>query len=187
VADTGERKGEPELAIHLPPAESRRYLRRSIDHYARNGFRVFSFKARADKACHVEFEFQDTSSLRIWSGTGMYRGLVDIVASPTRRNYSIFLGASPRELGRFLVIHVPDGVDFWLDNVAFVRERKGPRLGGLAVMYEVGKLLHVGVPSLAAFVVFVVLLFVLRVEEAQSIRAWVTQRVFARLRRGRGQ
>ncbi len=68
------------------------------------------------------------------------------------------------------------GVDFWLDNVAFVREAKGPRLGRVAVMYEVGKLIHVAVPSLAAFVVFVVLLFVLRVEEAREGWEWVKEK-----------
>ena len=71
--------------------------------------------------------------------------------------------------------------------MAFVREPRGPRVRGLSLGYEVLKLVHVGVPSLVAFVVFVVLLFALRIEEAKSTWAWLRERalgkVLAKLRR----
>ena len=86
-----------------------------------------------------------------------------------------------------LPVDVPPGLDFWLDNVAFVRRPRGMRLGGLTAHYEAYKLLHVGVPSAAALAVFVVLLVVLRVEDARYIWAWlrdrVVRKVLAKLRR----
>jgi len=134
---------------------------------------------------------------------------IAITASSKRKTYSVPLSAfkpqpvfdtrqPPPQPGTlvlnwdtYLEFDVPPGVDFWLDNVAFVREAKGPRLGRVAVMYEVGKLIHVAVPSLAAVLVFVVLLFVLRVEEAREGWEWVREKglrkIVGKFRRRKGQ
>jgi hypothetical protein len=194
VADTGERKGEPELALHLPAAEHPRHLWRSLLHYALRDCGALSFKARADTPCRVEIALWVPENLGI-SSDAPATASMDIKPSPTRRNYSMPLGAfAPPERVRtfrtarsFMVIRVPEGVDFWLDNVAFVWEAKGPRLGRVALFYELGKLIHVGMPALAAFVVFVVILFALRVEEAREAWEWLREKglkkVIGRFRR----
>jgi len=64
-----------------------------------------------------------------------------------------------------------------------VREPKGMRVGAISVNYELRKLIHVGVPSAAAFVVFVLLLWLLRVEEAREGWAWIHAKVLSKVLR----
>lgn len=186
VADTGERKGEPEMALHLPASEQHRTIAGGRLEFLRlAGCDRLSFKARADKACRVEVNLlapaPKSTDPADWV---QMTAPVEIKASSTRKGYSLPLSAftvpGNREFrkGEFTAIEfvVPEGVDFWLDNVAFVREAKGPRLGRVALFYELGKLIHVAVPTLAAFVVFVVLLFVLRVEEADEAWEWLREK-----------
>ncbi len=193
IKDTGERRDEPELALHVPPAEEPRELMRSLAQYRLRGWDSFTFKAKADAACEL-----GVALLRMRpdepTETAQHAATVALRATDTRASYSIpldeFGDAAALREGRLvaLEVSVPAGVDLWLDNIAFVREPAGPRFGSIALMYEAGKLVHVAVPSLAALVVFVVLLIVLRVEDAESIWAWLKQRVFgpiaAKLGRG---
>jgi len=183
LADTGERNGEPEMALHLAASEPRRTIAHAGIEFLRIGScdRV-TFKARADKPCRIELNLfapdLKTTDPADWV---QMTAQAEVRASDKRRTYSVPLAAFtvPGERlfrkGQFAAIEfvVPEGVDFWLDNVAFVREPKGPRLGRVAVMYEVGKLIHVAVPTLAAFITFAVLLFVLRVEEAREAWEWL--------------
>lgn len=186
VADTGERKGEPEMALHLPASEPRRTIARAGIEFLRIGScDRLTFKARADKPCRIEVNLlapdPKTTDPADWV---QMTAQTEVRASDKRRTYSVPLSAFAVPGGRefrkgvfaAIAFVVPEGVDFWLDNVAFAREAKGPRLGRVAVMYEVGKLIHVAVPTLAAFVVFIVLLFVLRVEEAREGWEWVRVR-----------
>jgi len=186
VADTGERPGEPEMALHLPASEKRRTIAGGrIEFFRLGACDRLTFKARADKTCRVEVNLlaPDPKSTDPADWVQMTTP-VEIKASERRKAYPVPLSAftvpGDRQFrkGEFAAIEfvVPDGVDFWLDNVAFVREAKGPRLGRVALFYELGKLIHVAVPTLAAFVVFVVLLFVLRVEEAREGWEWVKEK-----------
>jgi len=200
VQDTGERSPEPEMALHLPPAEKRRSIwSPELDGYDLSGCDRLTFKARADKPCRVAVGIVAASvDIEVTPETGLptMTDSVEIKAGGRRRQYSMPLarflfpdGSHDRKTGVFDGIRfvVPEGVDFWLDNVAFVREAKGPRLGRVALFYELGKLIHVAVPALAAFVVFVVLLFVLRVEEAREAWEWLREKglkkVLGKLRR----
>jgi len=191
VADTGERKDEPEMALHLPASEGRRTIAGArLEFFRLGACDRLTFKARADKACRLEVNLlapgPKSTDPADWV---QMTAPIDIKASGTRKGYSLPLSAfavpGNREFrkGEFAAIEfaVPEGVDFWLDNVAFVREAKGPRVGRVAVMYEVGKLIHVAVPSLAAFVVFVVLLFALRVEEAREAWEWLQEKGLRRI------
>jgi len=191
VANTGEGSGEPEMALHLPATEKRRTIVGGRLRYFRLAqCDYLAFKARADKACRVEVNLlapgPNTTDPADWV---QMTASVEVKASARRRAYSLPLSAftvpGQRELrkGEFAAIEfvVPEGVDFWLDNVAFVREARGPRLGRVALFYELGKLLHVAVPSLAALVAFVVLLFVLRVEEARDAWEWLRERGLKRI------
>ena len=80
-----------------------------------------------------------------------------------------------------LEVEAPAGVEVWLDNIVFVRDPKGPKLGSISVLYELFKLIHVTVPSIAAFAVFVLLLFALRVEEGREAWGWMKERVVSRV------
>jgi hypothetical protein len=153
------------------------------------GLQALSFKARSDQACTISLR------LEIPGQPVVQPAEVAIEASSRRKSYTVPLdelrAAGVGKAPESLIIHIPSGADVWLDNIAFVREPAGPRFGSIALMYEAGKLVHVAVPSLAALVVFVILLIVLRVEDAESIWAWLKQRVFgpiaAKLGRGKGQ
>ncbi len=186
VADTGERKGEPEMALHLPASEQRRTIAGThLGFFRLASCDRLTFKARGDKACRVEVNLlapaPKSTDPADWV---QMTAPVEIKASQQRKGYSLPLSAftvpGNREFrkGEFAAIEflVPEGVDFWLDNVAFVREPKGPRLGRVVVMYEVGKLAHVAVPTLAAFVALVALLFALRVEEAREAWEWLREK-----------
>jgi putative peptidoglycan lipid II flippase len=119
---------------------------------------------------------------------GEWEATVEIKASDKRMPYKVrlsdFKGQGERKVDMKgylrLALEVPEGVDLWLDNVAFVREPKG-QLGGVSAVYELLKLVLVAVPSLAALLVFVVLLFVLRVEEGREAWAWFRERGLRRL------
>jgi len=191
IDDTNERKGEPEMALHLPASEKHRTISGTgMTSYRLSSCDRLTFKARADKACRLEVNLLAPAPKSTDPADWVQMTVpVEIKASSTRKGYSVPLSAftvpGNREFrkGEFEAIEflVPEGVDFWLDNVAFVREPKGPRLGRVALFYEVGKLIHVAVPSLAAFVVFVILLFVLRVEEAREAWEWVKERGLRRV------
>jgi len=186
VADTGERSGEPEMALHLPASEKRRAIAGGRPEFFRlGGSDRLTFKARADKSCRVEVDLLAGDPMTMAPADWVPMATsIDVKAGDRRKGYSVPLSAfivpGARQLRRDELCQiefiVPEGVDFWLDNVAFVREAKGPRLGRVAVMYEVGKLIHVAVPALAAFVVFVVLLFALRGEEAKEAWEWLRER-----------
>jgi hypothetical protein len=71
----------------------------------------------------------------------------------------------------------------WLDNVAF--KSKTP-----VKTYEMRKLVLVGVPVLLGTLVFIVLIFVLRVEEAGMIATWLRTEGLAKIKAklsGRGK
>ncbi|NQT51964.1 hypothetical protein HQ576_07935 [bacterium] len=185
VEDTGERKGEPELALHVVAGAAEAKLQRTLAGLSLAGMDVLHFKARAAAACSITVSLSTGSS-------GVPTGVpVALKASATRKTYAVpvgQLGDLSAAGGASLLFSVPQGADVWLDNIAFVREPRGPRVGSVAVMYEVGKIIHVGVPALAALVMFIGLLILLRVEEARSMWAWLHQRVLrrvvAKLRRG---
>ena len=189
VEDTGERAGSPELALHVPPRADTAVVTRSVAGYRLAGCDTLRFKAKADKPATIHIGFWPG----MWESAPAHSAKIEIAASDTRRTYSLPLSAFTRadELdlasGPLIQVSAPAGVDFWLDNVAFVRSPGGVRLGGLSAHYEAFKLAHVAVPSAAALVVFVALLIVLRVEDARSIGAWLRDRVLgkvlARLRR----
>lgn len=169
--DTGERRGEPELALHLPPAEPRRRIVSGpLAAYNLAACDRLTFKARADKPCRLTVTF---------AGPSPTEASLDVKPSAGRKSYSIPL--SQRQAASRLEFSVPEGVDFWLDNVAFVREPRGPRLGRIVVMYELGKLVHVVVPTVVAFVAFVALLFSLRVEEAGEAWEWLRERALKKI------
>jgi peptidoglycan biosynthesis protein MviN/MurJ (putative lipid II flippase) len=239
VDDTGERTGQPELALHLEKSLDGRSVSRWLGPYELRSCSLLTFKARADVACSVRLSL--TTELQTpWRRDSGERGAgpdqrdatgdradeeqagaraepalpvaweadIPIGAGAKRKTYRIPLSAfaphpifatetlpqPPGAGGKlqlnpdaYLGLDVPPGVDFWLDNVAFVREPKGPRIGSISVMYELIKLVYVAVPTAAAFAVFVVLLLVLRVEEARTTWDWVRERalkkVLAKLRR----
>ncbi|NQT86042.1 hypothetical protein HQ560_04710 [bacterium] len=197
VEDTKERAESPELALHLPASEPRRWVVRGLDSYRLDGTSRLSFKARADRACEVRVEFMSDEHPVMLPSDPLWETVLPVEATEERRGYSCTFGepasdgADPIDAGRIgaLVFHVPAGVDFWLDNVAFVREPKGMRVGPVSVNYELRKLIHVGVPSVAAFAVLILLLWLLRVEEARDGWAWIRERVLSKvmrkLRRGK--
>ena len=190
VEDTGERAGAPELALHFPAQQGEQTAARLVPGYALAGSDTLRFKAKADKPATLRVGLSRArDSGPAWTAT------VEIAASEKRRGYglplSAFGGTDGLDLGSVhaLTVTVPEGVDFWLDNVAFVREPKGPRVRGLSLGYEALKAVHVGAPSLAALVVFVVLSFALRIEEARNTWQWVREQGLAKLRAklGRGK
>ena len=186
VEDTGARKDQPELALHTVAADGGAKLRRALAGINLAAMDVLSFKARSATACTVIVSLDPP-------GNGAPASVaIELQASETRKTYAVAVAKLEGDLSAgstALVIGIPPGADVWLDNIAFVREPRGPRVGSVAVMYEVGKIIHVGVPALAALVVFIILLIVLRVEEARSMWAWLHQRVLrrvvAKLRRGK--
>ena len=177
VADTGEREKEPELALHLPADAAARTV-------VHQGLRVLglaecdrlTFKARADKPCRLDVALLPAPAAE---GADAPTHAVDIEAGERRKTYSVAI--EPSGALRAVAFQVPAGVDFWLDNVVFVREPRGPKVRGASVMYEVTKLIHVLVPSAAAFAVFVVLLFVLRVREAKDAWSWLREKALGKL------
>ena len=193
VADTGERAEAPELALHLPASTRPRALGRWLHGHALAGCNRLTFKAKADAACSLRIHLARTNAA--YRPVGDWSATVDIEPSDTRRGYSLpisaFEGKEQLELdSQFaLSIEVPQGIDLWLDNIAFVQEPRGPRIRGLSLGYEALKLVHVGVPSLAAFVAFVLLLFALRVEEAKDTWSWFREKALAKVlaKLGRGK
>lgn len=208
VADTQERASGGELAIRVAPDDEARRVTRFLGGYSIRDFNLLQFKARASEACTLSCRLKAVSA--DGAGEIPLHAQVQLEASEKRRSYSLspkdfsmhvrvthadakqatYAITADRERTTFadlaadvvaLEFAVPEGVEVWLDNVAFAREPKGPRLGGIALGYELGKLVHVGVPSLAALIVFVVLLIVLRVEEARSMWAWLKERVLSKV------
>jgi len=192
VADTGERADRPELALHLLPRTEPTTLVRGLETYELQGCDRLTFKARSSAPCTVTIHLV-ARGLIISRVRPRRRANVAIEPSTRRKGYvvpiSAFLDVKRRDFGFIaaLDVEVPRNVDLWLDNVAFVREPRGPRVGAIAAMYELMKLVHVIVPSLAAFVVFVVLLFVFRVEEGKRSWEWLRdkalKKVLAKIRR----
>jgi len=191
IGDTGEGGGRAELALHLSADHPRRFLARDLGYHALAGYDRLTFKAKSQAAFELEVRLVPRG--RSPSSAAYDAGMVAKVAvsaSERRERYSVPIaefkpqeGGKRHELGSIASIgfRVPSGVDFWLDNVAFVREPRGPRVGGISVMYEALKLIHVAVPSLAALVVFTVLLFVLRVEEARSSWEWLREKALKKM------
>ena len=193
IDDTGERDKESlELALHLPGGGR---TIRPLGGYTISDCGQLTFKARSDAPCTLTIALTARSSQAGTDEAKSWKSTVDIKASETRKRYrlplSAFEGEGDIDWDRplTLAVHVPDGVDFWLDNVAFVREPRGPRFGGVSIGYEASKLIHVAVPALVALIVFIVFLVLLRVEDARSIWEWLHERVIgkvlARLRRKR--
>ena len=186
VQDTAERAREPELALHLDGAQEKRLVSRAISHYDLAGCDQLTLKARVQQACEVEFVLVHPSNAQDNVSVS-----VPFSASDRRRLYTVALPKLHPDSTASLMFLVPKGVDFWLDNVAFVRKPRGPRVRGLSLGYEALKSLHVAVPSLAALVVFVVLSFGLRIEEARNAWQWVreqgVQKLRAKLGRGKGK
>jgi len=60
-------------------------------------------------------------------------------------------------------------VALWLDNLEFSAKRSGRT----ALMFEGYKLVLLGIPSLAGLIVFIILVFALRMEEGQAIVTWL--------------
>jgi hypothetical protein len=191
VADTGERAERPELALHLERSERRRRIRRGVlGIYGLANCERLTFKARADRACRLSVHLRVPHERDWFERLVVLTSSVEVKPTERRKGYSVPLAAfepepGVREFRRGDVLElefaVPEGVDFWLDNVAFVREPRGPRVGGISVMYEVFKLIHVAVPSLVAFVVFALLLFALRVEEARSSWEWLREKALKKV------
>ncbi|MFP4055296.1 MAG: lipid II flippase MurJ [Candidatus Brocadiia bacterium] len=188
VADTGERPEEPELALRFPQARTARRAGRPLGLYRLAGTGVLTFKARSDAACTLRFAIAAGEG-EPGEGDGLPRweASADIERSDRRQSYRLplpaFQGDGPLDLAqaRELTVEVPPGVELWLDNVAFVHEPAGLRLGGISVTYEVLKLLHVALPALVALTVFVLLLIVFRVEEIKSIWQWLRERALSKV------
>ncbi|MFW6163377.1 MAG: hypothetical protein ACODAJ_11465, partial [Planctomycetota bacterium] len=183
VEDTGERDEPPEYALHLPARRGERSVVRGLAPYRIRGATTVRFKAKADRDATVTIGLRQDAE-----APARALAEVDIAASESRRSYSVpvsaFEGLGPDGLAdvQALAVRVPDRVDLWLDNVAFVREPRGPRVGSLTLGYEGLKLVHLAVPSLAALAVFIVMIFLLRMEEAHSTWQWIRDQGLARLK-----
>ena len=181
IEDTGERPDTPELALHLAAgSEPRRIVSSSLAAHRLARCDVLTFKARADKPFELTIGLMDAEGNRSTA-------TVRIHSSQARRTYSVSLGGfapkpRPDKLAR-LELLVPPGVDFWFDNPTFVRQPSGPHLGPISLAYELLKLIHVGVPSLAGLVAVVVLTFLLRIEEGRQAWGWFKEKALGRLLR----
>jgi len=184
VEDTGERPDASELALRVAPGPGpRRLVTSSLAFHKLARCDLLRFKARADKPFALTIRLAQADG-------GLASARVPVGMSDSRRAYSVGLsdfepGLSARPVR--LEFDIPAGVDFWLDNPAFVREAPGPHLGGVSLAYEVLKVVHVAVPSVVALGVFVALTFLLRIEEGRQAWEWLREKALRRLLRRLGR
>ncbi|MBI2194587.1 MAG: hypothetical protein HYU36_21620 [Planctomycetes bacterium] len=151
---------------------------RSLRAYSLAGLTHLTFKAKSERKTRLQVTLE--------SPGGSISGEVEIQVSAKRKVYEIPLsrfvssgGSFSPDLASVLRFSETGGRSpgrLWLDNVGFVRPvRRLP--------FEALKVLHCALPSLLGAVVFLMLLKLLRVEEARDIAQWLREKVARRFRR----
>jgi len=158
-----ERLGEsdtPEYALRL---EGGGAAERSLSGYDLGGATVLTFKAAAAQESRL--------AIRLRTGGGrVVSREVTVARTKERKRYAVALDGAVSAAESLSVENLEgEGGPVWLDNIAFVRPAHRLR-------YEATKLLILGVPACAGLLAFVLLCWVLRVEEALAAVAWIRRR-----------
>jgi hypothetical protein len=156
------------------------HLTRSVEDYRLEESSAITFKAQATRP------FKLLVGLVQSDGRALRR-LVEIRQSENREKYRLELShfepveAPPasgtakersrplKELTFAEAVENPEEGTLWLDNIAFERPTRQAK-------YEMAKFLIVAVPAAAALAAFILLCWLLRVEEAATVTRWLLRR-----------
>ena len=145
-------------------------VRRSLEGFQMKGLAGLSFKAKSD----VDVDCQVSL---VQAGDEVGTQTVKLEKGPDRKRYGLSLGKFGVDLDRVVAIEFQaDAASLWLDNLELVSDM--PRL-----KFELLKAMHVAVPSFAAFIVMLMLTYLLNLEEGKNILGWFRQHSIDRLRR----
>ena len=179
-----ESAGERALSLAGPRVSARR----DLSNYDLTKCDVFSFKVKAERAAALAVTFVGVK------GREFAAKPVRVEKSDTRKQYRIRLGSAKAEDGTPVAPAQLVGVSLgfegqgapgrlWLDNVEFSATRSAKT----RLMFEAFKALRVLIPGFAGFVVFVGLVWALRVEEGRQVFDWLKvhalDRALSKLRR----
>ena len=152
-------------------------LRRSLEAFRLEGQKVFFLKVKSQVTARLK--------LTLASPAASVSTELDIKRSDTRKSYTVPLakfegtdaGFSLADVTELRLEEVNDTVsgNLWLDNVQFLRPVR-------RIPFELCKLFHCVVPTFFGAVCFVFLLWVLRVEEAREVAAWVRKNGVSKIR-----
>ncbi len=168
-----KKKPQPERALTLGTVEAVR----SVRSYDLSGTTQLSFKAAAPQATRARIAIRAKGE--------DFQAEAEIKQSVKRKTYGVPLaefkdagGESPDagRIERVSFTMAAGGVQ--LDNVAFVEVKT--MLGRL--VFELVKLLRAGVPALVGGIVFVALLWALKIEEAGLIVEWLREEGLSKIR-----
>jgi len=152
-------------------------LRRSLEAFRLEGQKVFFLKVKSEVTARLR--------LTLASPAASASTEIDIKRSGTRRSYAVPLAKfeatdesfSLADVNELRIEEVNDTVagNLWLDNVQFLRPVR-------RIPFEFCKLFHCVVPTVFGAVCLVFLLWVLRVEEAREVAAWVREHGVSKIR-----
>jgi hypothetical protein len=170
VADTGEGEVRVEQALLLPAEVTQ--VQRDLRGYRLAGTSYLRCKIKADRPERVTLVLETREGQR-------WQFPLEVRASGKRKPYEVPLAdfrrpdapgagkVDPGRVERLILIRGAGAAGrWWLDNLAFHSQTP-------VVAYEVRKLIRVGVPAMVGTFVFIVLIFLLRVEEAGLMAHWL--------------
>ena len=174
----------PEIALRVRGPVN---VTRSLQNHYLGGLQNFSFKAMATRNYHLQVILADARHHTA-------KATVAVKKSNKRSTYQIPLADFRTENGAAADLSKAAEVTFrevpplgsspedtlWLDNIAFQSPPAGPCVLIFWLGYELVKLVHFGVPVFVGLIVFVLLCFALRVEEAHIILNWVKEKGWRR-------
>ena len=152
---------------------------RSLAAFRLGGQKWFSFKAKSESHCKLKVSFLTTDpqsfasaefSIKATNSRAKYR-------MPLNRFSSSGEGFSLDDVTELRIEELDDSVSgrLWLDNFEFVRPVSKLR-------FKFGQVLHCVIPTIIGGVIFLLLLRVLRVEEAHEIAEWLKENGMAKVR-----
>lgn len=170
VVDTGEGDSRAEQALLL--SVEGQQVQRDLRDYRLEGTAYFRCKIKAEQAGLATLLLETRGGKR-------WQCLLEVQASAKRKLYELPLAdfqpqgrpaggpLDPSQVERLILTRATGSEGkWWLDNLAF--HSKTPMIA-----YESRKLVRVGVPVMLGTLVFVILIFLLRVEEASLIARWL--------------
>lgn len=156
-------------------------LYRNLKPYKLTGMEQFKFKMRSEKPCELTFNLVTPEATA--------SAVVKIAESTSRKSYwlliSDFKSEASLSLSDVTEIRIDENNDsvagaLWLDNVSFSRPVR-------RIPFELFKAIHCVVPSLIAAIIFAGLIWVLKVEEAREVAAWVREEGVAKFKKKLGK
>lgn len=179
VDDTGEGEARAEQALRLPAGAPQ--VQRDLRGYRLEGTSYLRCKIRAERPEKITLVLETRAGQR-------WQCPLEVRASGKRKPYEVPLaqfrsleapGSEKVDAGQVerlvLIREAGSPGTAWLDNLAFHSQTP-------VVAYEGRKLIRVGVPGMLGTIAFIVLIFLLRVEEAGLIAHWLRTEGLAKIK-----